>query len=558
MIWDRKRFKRDGKKAFLKNYVTAVFVTFLIAFMVGESSDCITIIMKYDNTKAQLNNVVNTAKKYSDFDELRSVIRDFKNGVWFNSDDELEEEKYQFDINENASTDEKVRREGKLFSAAYFDSVIETVASENTLLLRLYKANKEFIVNHRVITGIGICIGAIILYMYYIFVGNLLTVGKRRYFLENRMEKDQKTPFQVIIHSFRSNYRFNVVKVMFFKSLYTFLWSFTIVGVIIKGYQYRVIPYILAENSGIDVKDAFALSKSMTNGYKWEWFKMDMSFILWNILNRCTFGVAGLFFVSPYMYAADAEAYIALRNEAIELNKQYWEHLCNPLFNEKDDAFAGTTSELSINDIQLYHEHKIKYPKLHTDYNRTYSISTLIIMGITFAVGGWCWEVILHIVQTGEFVNRGVLNGPWLPIYGFGAVGVLIFLRRWFNNPVKTFILTMILASIIEYATSWYLEIVNGVRWWDYTGYFMNVNGRICLEGAVVFGVAGCATVYLLGPLIAGSIDRIPKKIKIVLCVVLLSAFIGDFVYSHFYPNMGKGITTEEYKKLKMMDENRT
>ena len=81
-------------------------------------------------------------------------------------------------------------------------------------------------------------------------------------------------------------------------------------------------------------------------------------------------------------------------------------------------------------------------------------------------------------------VNRGTLHGPWLPIYGWGCT-IIILLTRFkkfreiLKNPVLTFIIIVIVCSIIEYMTSWYIELVSGLRYWDYTGVFLNLNGRI-------------------------------------------------------------------------------
>ena len=156
---------------------------------------------------------------------------------------------------------------------------------------------------------------------------------------------------------------------------------------------------------------------------------------------------------------------------------------------------------------------------------------------------GWLWEVGLHFVQTGDFVKRGVLYGPWLPIYGSGGVLVLLLLRKIFKSPIITFFLTMVISSLMEYVTSWVLEMRNGVRWWDYSGYFMNINGRICLQGAVVFGIAGCLIVYIIAPGLEMLYKKIRSEIKIVICVILIALIVADQIYSINCPNMGKGVT---------------
>ena len=116
-----------------------------------------------------------------------------------------------------------------------------------------------------------------------------------------------------ICYSFDNGYK-NIVKTMFFRDLYTFLWSllFVIPG-IVKSYEYRMVPYLLGEYPGMDKDTAFAVSRQMMNGNKWNAFVLDLSFLGWQILNACTLGILGIFYVNPYMYQTDAALYLALR-----------------------------------------------------------------------------------------------------------------------------------------------------------------------------------------------------------------------------------------------------
>ena len=93
--------------------------------------------------------------------------------------------------------------------------------------------------------------------------------------------------------------------------------------------------------------------------------------------------------------------------------------------------------------------------------------------------------------------------------------------------------------------TSYLLELEYGKRWWDYTGYFLNLNGRICGEGLFAFCVGGMISVYLLVPLLDAVIMRIPKKILIALSLILTLLFIADIIYSRYVPNIGVGITDD-------------
>lgn len=150
-----------------------------------------------------------------------------------------------------------------------------------------------------------------------IFLCDPLLVGCQRFILNAREGRRQ---FSDVASIFNDNYM-NVVKVMFFRYLKTFLWSllFIIPG-IIKSYEYRMIPYILSENPNIDKDRAFELTKAMTNGEKWNIFVYDLSFILWSLGTLFTCGLLGIFWVNPYINATNAELYMELREQAMRSN----------------------------------------------------------------------------------------------------------------------------------------------------------------------------------------------------------------------------------------------
>ena len=149
---------------------------------------------------------------------------------------------------------------------------------------------------------IGILIG--------IFLFGPLEVGLRRVFVMGQREPANLNEIGV---GFKINY-WNVVKIMFFRDLYLFLWSllFVIPG-IIKWYEYRMIPYLLAENPNMSMEEAFGRSKDMTYGDKWNIFVLDLSFIGWILLAAFTANIVRIFYVGPYIYATNAELYSALK-----------------------------------------------------------------------------------------------------------------------------------------------------------------------------------------------------------------------------------------------------
>ena len=164
-----------------------------------------------------------------------------------------------------------------------------------------------------VVMIVAIVIGSLI----KIFLCDPLLVGCQRFILNAREGKRQ---FSDVASIFNDNFM-NVVKIMFFRYLKTFLWSLLfIVPGIIKSYEYRMIPYILSENPNIDKDRAFELTKAMTNGEKWNIFVYDLSFILWSLGTLFTCGLLGIFWVNPYVNATNAELYMELREQAMRSN----------------------------------------------------------------------------------------------------------------------------------------------------------------------------------------------------------------------------------------------
>jgi uncharacterized membrane protein len=143
----------------------------------------------------------------------------------------------------------------------------------------------------------------------------------------------------------------------------------------------------------------------------------------------------------------------------------------------------------------------------------------------------------------GKLINRGVLHGPILPIYGVGGLLILTVLNVFRKKPVVHFVMTMVLCGTVEYFSGWALEKVFDAKWWDYSGYFLNLNGRICAEGLFVFGIAGLAFIYVLAPLIDNGLRRIKRQIQLPVALTLIALLVVDCIFSRFVPNTGYGIT---------------
>ncbi len=155
-----------------------------------------------------------------------------------------------------------------------------------------------------------------------------------------------------------------------------------------------------------------------------------------------------------------------------------------------------------------------------------------ILLFFVYSFLGWCLEVGCKLVSDHKFVNRGFLIGPYCPIYGHGALIMTILLNRYLNDPVTLFIMIILCCSLLEYFTSYFLEKIFHTRWWDYSGYRFNINGRICLETMVPFGLFGLFIMYVSNPFFLGMIEKISIPILYALTLVILIVYFIDNVIS--------------------------
>ena len=456
---------------------------------------------------------------------------------------------------------------------------------------------------------IMILLGAAGAFGIWFLLINVFPVVIRRVFLEG-MIYEQVTS-QRFVFLLRVKKWLRASWIMFVKYIWYSLWCLTIAGIAVKRYSYYLVPFIVAENPDMTAREAVTLSRKMMDGHKWECFVFELSFIGWEILGILTIGIFNIFYTNPYKTAAFTRYYAELRAEALEKGIPGSELLYDTYLYEKAGTFllrakypdvaafmenpdseeeklSGWRGFLADNfgillmrrsQERSYEKHQAEYVRLRSmiddvqglaypvrlypipeeerrklvqslNYMRHYSVWSLMAVFLTLSVFGWLWEVGMHLVSYGEFVNRGALHGPWLPIYGTGAVLMLTLLYRFRGKPVLEFCSTILLCGFLEYMTSLVMEIATGgMKWWDYSGYFLNLNGRICAEGLLVFGVGGLAIVYVIAPVIDGMIGEVNEKRIMAVCSALIILFAADAVYSQFQPNTGKGITDIESGK---------
>lgn len=138
----------------------------------------------------------------------------------------------------------------------------------------------------------------------------------------------------------------------------------------------------------------------------------------------------------------------------------------------------------------------------------------VVLLLIIYSFLGWIVECTYCVLGTGVWINRGFLYGPFIPIYGFGAVLVLGAINYLPNNIFIIFLGSIIITSILEYLTSYLMELLFHTRWWDYSELPFNLNGRICLLNSLLFGVAFVVVYYLINPQIMKLLNQFSYEFK--------------------------------------------
>lgn len=158
----------------------------------------------------------------------------------------------------------------------------------------------------------------------------------------------------------------------------------------------------------------------------------------------------------------------------------------------------------------------------------TFTLYELLLIFFTYAFLGWCSEVAFATLKTGGFVNRGFLNGPICPIYGFGMVIVVLCLTPLTKSWPLLFFGSMLLTTALEFFTGWVLEKLFHTKWWDYTGRKFNLKGYVCLEFSILWGLGCVLIMRVLHPDIIALLHRIPHKIGLVLLTVCILLGVVD------------------------------
>ena len=151
---------------------------------------------------------------------------------------------------------------------------------------------------------------------------------------------------------------------------------------------------------------------------------------------------------------------------------------------------------------------------------------------IIYAFIGWIIEVLFCFTQSKKLVNRGFLIGPICPIYGCGVLLIVLLIGRNTTDILSVFLKSILICSILEYFTSYIMEKLFNARWWDYSRYKYNINGRICLETMIPFGILGSLVILYLHPFVERIVSHFSDSFILIIGIILLVLFIIDNIIS--------------------------
>jgi len=160
-------------------------------------------------------------------------------------------------------------------------------------------------------------------------------------------------------------------------------------------------------------------------------------------------------------------------------------------------------------------------------------VAQYIFLFFIYSCIGWLIEILSRILEERKIINRGFLIGPYCPIWGFGVVLMTIFLQDFVNDPIAFILLAMIVAGILEYITSYIMEKLFKAKWWDYSKYPFNLNGRITLQHLLFFGVAGYISVAFTNSGYFMLFDRAPQITLNIIAISLIVIFMIDIIFSY-------------------------
>ena len=288
-MWKRSDLKRNAKTALKANYLKCMLAGIILLFAAGSQnfggSSTSTVL---DASDAYYQSLTLTDITPGSDDE----------SLYLNADGELTPSGYE----------------------ALYDQAQELVQNPALRIVRRFIMGPMQVIWDGISNLLGGS-GSFLMFLLGLLVLEPIAVGGCRFFMENSRHKEEQTGLGHLTMAFKDRNYLNIVLNLLCRRIFITLWSLLLfIPGIVKSYEYRMVPYLLADHPQMTRREVFARSKEMMHGQKWNAFKLDWSFFFWDYLSIMTFGLAGIFFVYPYEHATNAELYLRLKNE------QTWEN----------------------------------------------------------------------------------------------------------------------------------------------------------------------------------------------------------------------------------------
>ena len=156
----------------------------------------------------------------------------------------------------------------------------------------------------------------------------------------------------------------------------------------------------------------------------------------------------------------------------------------------------------------------------------------LFFYWIVYSFLGWALETIYASIKNKKFINRGFLFGPLCPVYGFGALILIVFSNPIKNNIFSLFLFATVAASALEYFTGYILETAFKTTWWDYSHDFLNIKGRICITFSILWGIGSVIFMKYIHPIIINISDIISTNMGYIILQIIFIVIIVDLLFT--------------------------
>lgn len=309
-MWSRKQLKDKAKYSMNQNYWKVVLVCLILICLGTAGGTTFNFGATNSTSSSTATEDIFSLDEFNDtYNQYEDEAFDMEySDQYFDSDqsDEYWDGYYDaaFGIEQDSSSQDYLDGYNDGLIDEYIEEEMENDDIDNESAFSFdYDYNQDSDMSATVVAFLVIFIIVVVIVVAAIaltiaaLIGNPLDLGARKFMVKNLNEKAE---VKEVAYAFDSNYK-NIVKIMFFRDLYTILWFllFIIPG-IVKSYEYFMIPYLLTENPDLTKEEAFALSKQMMKGQKWKTFVLNLSFIGWDFLSACTLGILNIFYVAPY------------------------------------------------------------------------------------------------------------------------------------------------------------------------------------------------------------------------------------------------------------------